>query len=110
MIQKFNKDTQGATAVIFSIILTIPIFLVGAAIDYSQLSNIKTQAQDSLDGALLTALQSHIIESADINTTVSTYIQQHLEINNLNGFPIVTHQLNKNSLSGKLRGSIETSA
>ena len=54
-IKGFNKDENGAIAVVFAILLLPVMALTGATIDYSQASNIKVKMQKAVDAAALGA-------------------------------------------------------
>src|SRR3954453_19193381 len=55
VVSRFTQDRSGATALIFGLLAPVFIAATGAAIAYSQASNVHTAQQNALDAAVLAA-------------------------------------------------------
>jgi len=55
VVSRFTQDRSGATALIFGLLAPVFIAATGAAIAYSQASNVHTAQQNALDTAVLAA-------------------------------------------------------
>jgi Flp pilus assembly protein TadG len=54
-LRRFADDRRGAVAIIFTLSLLPLLGMVGAAVDYSRISNIRTKLEGGLDAGLLVA-------------------------------------------------------
>ena len=85
MNKGFLKDISGNVAIPFGIAL-LPMFMaVSSAIDYSQMSNLSSNVQQSLDGALISVAKNY---SPDANSSaLDTHGQNFLNSNLSQNFP-----------------------
>ncbi|WP_375568014.1 pilus assembly protein TadG-related protein [Ahrensia marina] len=73
--KSFVCDQRGVVAIIFGI-AAIPIMgMVGASLDYSRAANVKSQLQDALDGAILTAAHERQLSDAQLEAAIRTQIE-----------------------------------
>lgn len=73
--KNFICDQRGVVAIIFGI-AAIPIMgMVGASLDYSRAANVKSQLQDALDGAILTAAHERQLSDAQLEAAIRTQIE-----------------------------------
>lgn len=78
IINKFKKNTSGNFAMMFALALLPLMMGVGAAVDYSSVSNDRTKVQNSMDAAVLAA--SKEMNSLS-NGELKKRVREHLEAN-----------------------------
>jgi Flp pilus assembly protein TadG len=52
-LRSFSKDTSGATAIVFGLVVTVLLGVLGLAIDFSQIARARTRLQALADAAVL---------------------------------------------------------
>jgi Flp pilus assembly protein TadG len=79
VFRRFRDDRSGNVAVIFALSL-IPLFgAIGAAVDYSRLSAVRTGLADALDSAVLAAGRSPQMNDKDLAAYVKTWMTSNMQ-------------------------------
>ena len=63
LLKRFQRDERGAFLVLFGVLAIVLIATSGAVVDFTQIEQARTRAQNALDAAAL-GLQPHVFDTA----------------------------------------------
>lgn len=90
VFKRFSKETSGATAVLFSLVLVPVLGATGLALDYSNYERARLHLQDATDSAALAALTASRGDFSDAMTPViEVTARRQVEYNNHAGNEVV---------------------
>ena len=79
VFSRFRRDNRGNVAMMFGLALVPLTGMVGAAIDYSRISNERARLVDALDaGVLAVGSNPTTLSEGEAYTTVSNWLSAHL--------------------------------
>ena len=78
--RSFAPDEQGTIAVIFALMLTIVVAMVGAAVDFGRWSSARIQTQAAIDAALLAAGRTSQITHGDSASAVKAAMAYYAQM------------------------------
>ncbi len=79
IFRAFQRDEDGAIAIIFALVLLPMLALMGAAIDYSRMVIDRSQAQDALDAAVLaTVKQIPYMRDNELRNMVESFVSANV--------------------------------
>jgi len=67
LLKRFQRDERGVFMVLFSLLALVLIATSGAVVDFSQIEQARTRAQNALDAAAL-GLQPHVFDTSPVWT------------------------------------------
>ena len=74
LIYRYTRETKGAIAILFAVMLPILVSFIGLGIDYSLAMLEKQRLQNALDNAALAAITSGITDEGALKTMVVNFI------------------------------------
>ena len=85
ILKRFSKDSRGAIAIKFAIMLPLFVFAVGAAIEYSRAHAARSKIQHAIDSATLSATRMLALEPSVSDSELSALIAAQLEASEVEG-------------------------
>jgi Flp pilus assembly pilin Flp len=77
LLKRFQRDERGAFLVLFGVLAIVLIATSGAVVDYTQIEQARTRAQNALDAAAL-GLQPHVFDKSPVWTKQNFIDQANL--------------------------------
>jgi Flp pilus assembly protein TadG len=96
MFRQFCEDRRGNFAVIFALSMIPVLGLIGAAIDYTNASRLRSQIQEALDGAAVAGAKSAGRPAAEITQIATSFARANLPAT-LQNIPLTIDVLNDNT-------------
>lgn len=79
LLRRFAQNDKGNVAMMFGLAMVPMVGMVGAAVDYSRASSVRTQLQVALDSAaLMLSKEAANLSSAQLNTKALQYVTAQL--------------------------------
>ena len=81
-VAKFQSDEEGAIAIMFGLTLTAMLFMAGAALDYSRVTDGRQRISQAIDAASLAAGRALLdgkLNDGEIEVLAATFIEQDLK-------------------------------
>lgn len=108
--QRFRHDASGNIVVMFGLVMLPMLWLIGAAIDYSRAMSVKSEAQATLDAAVLAGGKRVNIDSnADVEQTVRSFVEENAKDFNLDG-SVTVDEVVIDSTEGRIHAAATASA
>lgn len=95
LLKRFQRDERGAFLVLFGVLAIVLIATSGAVVDFTQIEQARTRAQNALDAAAL-GLQPHVFDTAP-TWTVDDFMEE--------GTLLLTERLADSNITAEVTGA-----
>ncbi len=78
LFRSFHRNERGNVAVLFALSIIPLIGMVGAAVDYSRLTQVRAKMSDALDAAILAAGSKPAMSDKDLYAFIKSWMEVHM--------------------------------
>ena len=107
VFRAFRRDQRGNIAILFALSLIPLIGMVGAAVDYTRVTQVHTKLGDALDAAILAAGSRPAMTDAELYDFVKSWMGVHMKDTLASGWTLDSVTQNKGNIVGRASADVD---